>query len=213
MAKIQVLIVDDHPMLRRGLRSLLSCYEDIKLVGEAGDGAAALELARQARPDVVLLDIGLPGPDGVEVAHLLEQQVPEAKIIVLTAYENEEYIKSMLGIGVYAYLLKNTSDEMLVDTIRKVHQGRRLLTPSLWDKVLQQFSTLAKADTKHTYDLEEEELTVLSLIAQGADIREISESLFSSERTVKRKIEAVIAKLGAKNRTQAVAQAIKIGLI
>src|SRR5690554_2112455 len=144
MSKIRVLIVDDHPMLRRGLRSLLSCYEDIELVGEAGDGATALQLAVQMRPDVVLLDIGLPGPDGVAVACQLEQQAPEVKVIVLTAYDNEEYIKNMLGTGVYAYLLKNTSDETVVDTIRKVYQGQRLLTPSLWNLVLEQFEQLVK---------------------------------------------------------------------
>lgn len=213
MGAIRVLVVDDHPMVRRGLRSLLSSYRDIEVVGEAEDGAAALRAAVALSPDVILLDIRLPGPDGVEVAYQLCHQAPGAKIIVLTAYDHDEYVVGALRAGAYAYLLKSASDETVVETIRLVHQGKHLLSPSLMDKMLREFQTLAKAHARHKSGLSEQELRVLELIAQGATTGEIGEETYWSERTVKRKVEEALAKLGAKNRAQAVAEAIKRGLI
>lgn len=210
---IRVLIVDDHPMVRRGLRSLLSSYSDIQVVGEAEDGAAALQLVASLDPEVILLDIRLPGPDGVEIAHQLHKQAPDAKVIVLTAFDNDEYIAGAFRAGAHAYLLKSTSDETVVETIRQVHQGRHLLSPSLVDKLLQQFESMARAHARHQSGLCEEELEMLVLIAQGANTKEIGEQMHWSVRTIKRKVEEIMAKLGAKNRAEAVAQAIKSGLI
>jgi DNA-binding NarL/FixJ family response regulator len=213
MAVIRVLIVDDHPVLRRGLRSLLSSYQDIQVVGEAEDGAAALQAATALSPDVILLDVQLPGPDGAEVAYQLRRQVPEAKIIILTAFDNDEYVVDALRAGVHAYLLKNTSDETVVDAVRQVHQGVHLLSPALMETVLGQFGTLAQAHARYQSGLSEEELGMLELIARGATTKEIGAHMHWSERTVKRKVEEAIARLGAKNRAEAVAQAIKSGLI
>jgi two-component system response regulator DevR len=213
MNTIRVLIVDDHPMVRRGLRSLLSSYQDIEVVGEAEDGVAALRAAADLSPEVILLDIRLPGPDGVEVAYQLGHQAPEAKIIILTAFDSDEYVLGALRAGACAYLLKSTSDETVVEAIRLVHQGKRLLSPSLVDKVLRQFQTFATTHARHQSGLSEQELRVLELIAQGATNKEISEEMYWSERTVKRRIEEITAKLEARNRAQAVAAAIKRGLI
>jgi two-component system response regulator DevR len=213
MDTIRILIVDDHPMVRRGLRSLLSSYQDIEVVGEAEDGAAALQAAADLSPDVILLDIWMPGPGGVEVAYQLRHQAPVAKIVILTAFDNDEYVLGALRAGAYAYLLKSTSDETVVEAIRLVHQGKRLLSPALMDKVLRQFQALATTHARHESGLSEQELRVLELIAQGATNREISEETYWSERTVKRKIEGITAKLEARNRAQAVAEAIKRGLI
>ncbi len=212
MDAIRVLIVDDHPMVRRGLKSLLSSYPDIVVVGEAGDGASALQAAGLS-PEVILLDIQLPGLDGVEVARQLRRVIPAAKIIALTAYENEEYVLKAMRAGAYAYLLKSTSDETVIEAIRLVHQGKRILSPTLMDGVLRQFQTLAQTQARYESGLSEEDVRVLALIAQGATNEEIASETHWSERTVKREIEQIMSKLGARNRAQAAAEAIKRGLV
>lgn len=208
---IRVLIVDDHPMVRRGLHSLLSSYADIEVAGEAEEGTAALQAVTALDPDVVLLDIQMLGADGVEIAARIVKSTPQVKIIVLTAYDNEEYVLGAFRAGAHAYLLKNSSDETVVEAIRLVHQGKRLLSPSLMDQVLRQFHTLAQAS--HAPELSRDELHVLSLIASGATNEEIAKETHWSERTVKRKLEEISEKLGARNRAHAVAIAIKEGLV
>ena len=153
MDKIRVLIVDDHAMVRRGLQSLLSLYRDIEVVGEAGDAASAVQAAVELSPEVILLDIRLPGPSGIDAAKRLRKEAPEARIIALTAHDNDEYILEALGAGVRAYLLKSTADETVVETIRLVHQGKRLLSPALMDKVLQQFEDLMSPQAGAESDL------------------------------------------------------------
>jgi DNA-binding NarL/FixJ family response regulator len=213
MGAIRVLVVDDHPRVRRGLRSLLSTCRDIEVVGEAEDGAGALQAAVDLSPDVILLDIRLPGPDGVELAYQLRQRAPQAKVIILTAYDHDEYVSGALRAGVYAYLLKSTSDETLVEAVRSVHQGKRLLSPALMDRVLREFETLAKAEARHESGLSDQELRVLQLVARGLTTGEIGEEMYWSTRTVKRKIAEIKDQLGARSRAQAVAEAIRRGLI
>jgi DNA-binding NarL/FixJ family response regulator len=213
MDDIRVLIVDDHPTVRRGLKSLLSAYPDIIVSGEAGDGASALRAAMDIAPEVILLDIQLPGLDGVEVAHQLRHVVPDAKVIALTAFENEEYVTKAMRAGAYAYLLKSTSDETVVEAIRQVHQGKRLLSPALMDKVLRQFQTLAQTSARYEAGLSEEDVRVLGLVAPCATNEEIAQETHWSERTVKRAIEDIMNKLGARNRAQAAAEAIRRGLV
>lgn len=210
---IRVLIVDDHPMVRRGLHSLLSAYPDIAVVGEAENGTEALQAVATLSPHVVLLDVQMFGLNGVQVASNIWHSAPQVKIIILTAYDNEEYILGAFRAGVYAYLLKNSSDETVVETIRLVHQGKRLLSPSLMDQVLRQLHILAQAHTNREHELSQDERLVLARIANGATSEEIAREIHWSERTVKRKIEEIVAKLGARNRTQAVAIAIREGLI
>lgn len=210
---IRVLIVDDHPMVRRGLKSLLSSYSDIEIVGEAGDGAAALDKAVQLAPDIVLLDIQMPELDGVEVAQRMRRVAPKAKIIALTAFDNQEYVFNAIQAGIYAYLLKSTSDETLVEAIRHVQQGKHIVAPSLMDPVLKQFQTLTQVRAQEETGLSKQDLKVLALIAQGATNEEIAKETHWSERTVKREIEQIMTKLGARNRAQAVAEAIKRGLL
>ncbi|MBI5029383.1 MAG: response regulator transcription factor [Chloroflexi bacterium] len=213
MDPIRVMIVDDHPMVRRGLKSLLSSYSDIKVIGEAGDGATVLQTVTQLSPDVVMLDIQMPGLDGVEVAHRLRRIAPATKIIALTAFDNEEYVLNAMQAGVYAYLLKSTSDETVAEAIRIVHQGKHWVAPTLMEPVLKRFQTLALAQIRLETGLADQDLKVLGLIAQGATNDEIAKETHWSERTVKREIEQIMAKLGARNRAQAVAEAIKRGLV
>jgi DNA-binding NarL/FixJ family response regulator len=213
MNVIRILIADDHAMVRRGLSSLISAYPDLCVVGTAEDGADALRLTTALKPDIVLLDIMMPGSDGVDIAQQLHRENPDSRIIILTAYDNQEYVVRALRAGVYAYLLKNSADENLVNAIRTVHQGQHLLSPELMDQVLRQFQVLAEGVAITESGLGQEELTVLEYIARGSTNEEIAQEMFWSERTVKRKVEEIISKLEARNRAHAVAEAIKRGLI
>jgi two-component system response regulator DevR len=213
MDTIRVLIADDHPALRRGLRSLLALYPDIEVVGEAADGSAALRAAVEFSPDVILLDVLLPGPDGFEVAQRLRQLVPTSKIAMLTAYDNDEYVLRALRAGAYAYILKNTSDKSLVENIRLVHQGKRLLSPELMDRVLEEFQATSKRHALQESGISEQELRVVQLMAQGRTSKEIAEEAGWGERSIKRKVADIMAKLGARNRAQVVAEATKRGLL
>ncbi len=212
-APIRVLIVDDHAMVRRGLRSLLSSYPDICVVGEAADGISALRAAAELIPHVILLDIQMSGVNGIEIASRILHSVPTAKLIILSAYDNEEYVLGAFRAGVHAYLLKNSSDETVVETIREVQQGKHILSPSLTDQVLRQLHLLAQANADQVHRLGEDEVQVLARLADGATNGEIAREIHWSERTVKRKIEEITEKLGAHNRSQAVAIAIREGLI
>lgn len=213
MDAIRILIADDHAMVRRGLRSLLSAYPDLEIVGEAEQGAAALRMTLELKPDIVLLDILMPGPDGVEVAQQIHREFPDCRVMILTAYENQEYVVRALRAGAYAYLLKSAADENLVESIRLVHQGKHLLSPELIDQVMREFQVLAQGVAVAESGLSQEDLAVLGLIARGATNEEIAQEMFWSERTVKRKVEEITGKLEARNRAQAVAEAIKRGLI
>jgi DNA-binding NarL/FixJ family response regulator len=210
---IRVLIVDDHPIVRRGLQSLLSSYPDIQVVGEAEDGTSAFAAVKELTPDVILLDIQMAGLDGIELTSRILQSTPQIKIIILTAYNNEEYVLGAFRAGAYAYLLKNSLNETVVETIRLVHQGRRLLSPSLMDQVLRQLHILAQAQASHERQLSSDDIRVLALIANGATNEEIAREVHWSESTVKRRIEEIMATLGARNRAQAVSIATKEGLI
>ncbi len=213
LAPIRVLIVDDHPMVRRGLRSLLSAYPEISVVGEADNGTVALQAVTDFSPDVVLLDIQMFGLNGIEATAGILHSAPQVKIIILSAYDNEEYILGAFRAGAFAYLLKNSSDETVVETIRLVQQGKRLLSPSLMDQVLRQLHILAQASANHEHVLSQDEVHILARIANGATNEDIAQETHWSERTVKRKIEEIVEKLGAHNRTQAVAIAIREGLV
>jgi DNA-binding NarL/FixJ family response regulator len=210
---IRVLIVDDHLVVRRGLQSLLSSYRDVQVVGEAADGESAKQAVVNLSPDVILMDVRLPGQDGIEVVRQLSQTAPEAKVIILTAFDNDEYVLSALKAGAYAYLLKSSADETLAESIRLVAQGKRLLSPPLMDSVLKEFQSMVRTHAQRELGLSEEDITILKLIADGATNMEVAEHMHWSERTVGRKVEEIMAKIGAKNRTHAVAMALKEGLI
>lgn len=213
MAPIRVLIVDDHPMVRRGLQSLLSSYDDIDIVAEAGDAAGALRQVARQPVDVVLLDIKMSGPDGVSVAARLHREFPDVRVIVLTAFDEDEYVRGALRAGVFAYLLKGGSEETVVDAIRQVYQGKRLVSADLVDGVLRQFQEVVQAHDETRFGLSPEDLRILELIAEGATNDEIASEVCWGQRTVKRKVEEIMTKLGARNRAQAAAMAVKKSLI
>ncbi|RME85861.1 MAG: DNA-binding response regulator [Caldilineae bacterium] len=213
MNRIRVLIADDHPIVREGIRSLLGQYDDLEVWGEAATGPAVLEQVRKLQPDVVLLDVRLAGANGIEIARELRRQYPDLRIIILTTYEDEKYLFGALQVGAHAYLLKDVSLETLPAAIRAVHQGERLLSPLLIDKVLNEFRTLATEKLRRDAGLSEQEVSILKRIAEGATNREIAAQFYLSEIAVKKKVQDIMDKLGATNRTHAVVIAIRKGII
>ncbi len=213
MEPIRVLIVDDHAVVRQGLRSLLSMHDDIQVVGEADRGAVVLEKIGALQPDVVLLDIRIPPPTGVEVAHRLRRAYPQVKIIILTTYDDDRYLNEALQAGAHGYLLKDTSRKFLVDSIRQVYNGQRLLSPDLVDQVLHNYEAMAKKVAHYEYGLTDNELLVLREISEGSSIKDIAQKIHLSEATIKKRMQDILDKMGVAHRTQAVAEAIRKGLI
>jgi len=213
MLPIRIFLVDDHPVVREGLRSLLASFPDFYVVGEAEDAMAITSQVEATQPDVLLLDIRLGNASGIEAARQLRRSQPSVKIIILTTYDDAEYLQQALAADVHGYLLKSASHEQLAEAIRAVHRGERLLSPPLLGKVMEEFGRLARDKSRHESGLSDQELQVLRGIAAGATNREIAEQLFWSEVTVKRKIQDIIEKLGVANRSQAIAEAIRHGWI
>lgn len=213
--RIRILIVDDHPVVRDGLNAILSTRPDFDVVGEAGDGFAALRLASELAPDVVLVDLEMPGLDGVETLRRLRQKNPDIKVIVFTAFDTDERILSAIQAGARGYLLKGAPRQELFRGIRIVYEGGSLLQPLIASKLMAQVgaqnpSTDAAAAAEA---LTPRELEVLQELALGLQNKEIAAKLVISERTVKFHVSAILEKLGAGNRTEAVAVAAQRGLI
>ncbi len=210
---IRVLIVDDHPVVRQGVRSLLNAYPDFQVVGEADSPASVETQIVERRPDVILLDVRLRQYDGIQIARHLRKQHPEIRIIILTTYDDDDYLFGALEAGAHAYLLKDVSLEELPAAIRAVAAGERLLSPILIDRVLAQFHHLSAEKSAREAGVTPEEQTLLSLMAEGLTNREIATKMNYSEATIKKKVQDLLEKLGVANRTQAVALAIRQGLI
>ncbi len=210
---IRVLVVDDHPVVRVGVQHLLANDPEVEVVGEAESGPQALERVAALQPDVVILDMRLPGPDGVELTRQLRRRHPEVKVVVLTAYRDEEYLLGALRAGAHAYLLKQASHEMLCEAVHRVYRGERLLSPSLISRVLEEFEAMARERVIENFHLTETELQILSHIAAGDTTKDIARKLHWSEATVHRRVQEILAKLNVSNRAQAVAEAIRRGLI
>lgn len=210
---IRVLVVDDHPVVRHGVQHLLSNDAEVEVVGEADSGPQALEQVATLRPDIVILDMRLPGTDGVEITQQLRRSYPEVKIIVLTAYRDEEYLLGALRAGAHAYLLKQASHEMLCEAIHRVYGGERLLSPTLISRVLEEFEAMARERVVEDSHLTETELQILNHIAVGDTTKDIAQKLHWSEATVNRRVQEILVKLNVSNRAHAVAEAIRRGLI
>ncbi len=210
---ISVLLVDDHPVVIEGLRKLLSTTTDIDVTGEARDAATALEQAKMLRPDVILLDLRMPGATGIQAARRLrEQQFPGA-VIVLTSYGDQAYVRQALEAGADGYLLKSTPSDQLIQSIRDAARGRRQLSPELLDGVLQDFGGLAREKTHRDADLSNDDREILRRAAQGGTNREIGQAMNRSEIAIKKRLQGIFVKLGAVDRAHAVAESIRRGLI
>jgi NarL family two-component system response regulator YdfI len=207
---IRVLIADDHPVVREGLRSIMETAPDLTLVGEASDGVEAVRLASELSPDVVLMDLRMPGLGGIEAIEQIKARDPRVGIVILTTYDDDELIVRGLRAGARGYLLKDTSREVLFNAIRGVHGGELALPQSVADRVV---AHLESPKVGPAEALSPRELEVLGLIAQGAGNKQIARRLKIAERTVKAYVTGVFNKLGVTTRAQAVAVALRRGLL
>jgi NarL family two-component system response regulator LiaR len=213
---IRVMIVDDHQVVRQGLRTFLDLQDDIAVVGEADDGAAALRAIEQSAPDVVLMDIVMPHMDGIEATRRIKQAYPDINVIVLTSFAGDQQVLPALEAGASSYLLKDVSPEELVESVRAASRGEPRLHPDALLKVMEAATGARPAEAGRSpsppSDLTERELEVIRLVAQGRTNREIADAFVLSEKTVKTHISHVLAKLELKDRTQLAIYAIRNGL-
>jgi DNA-binding NarL/FixJ family response regulator len=212
MEPIKVMIADDHPVVREGLSAMLNKEPDIQVVGEAENGAEAVKKANEFQPEIVLMDLRMPEVDGVEAMRRIRAEHPDIKFIVLTTYDNDEYIFKGIEAGARAYLLKDAPREELFKAIRAVYKGESLIQPAVAGRVLDRFSELSR-QAQAPERLSERELEVLELMAKGAANKAIANNLSITESTVKTHIQTIFQKLGVGDRTEAVTQAIKKGII
>jgi DNA-binding NarL/FixJ family response regulator len=210
---IHLIIVDDHPVVRHGLRSLLAEHADIEIVGEAANAAELFPLLTHTAADLILLDIRLEGQSGIEIARRVRHAYPDLKIIILTTYDDESYLHQAMEIGVHGFLLKSASHETLPDSIRAVMQGEKLLSPALVTRVIGDYQRLLQEESLREAGLAAEDVQILAAIATGEGNREIAARFFVSEATIKRRIQEIIEKMGASNRSQAIADAVRKGWI
>ncbi len=209
--KIRILIADDHPIVREGMAAILSAQPDMELVGEAADGAQAVTLARQTRPDVILLDLEMPLKDGVTVIREVMEADLQSRILVLTSYGDDERVFPAIKSGALGYLLKDTPRERLLQAIRDVAQGQAILHPTIAIKVMRELNQ--PSDLPPTpAPLTEREMDTLRLVARGLSNQEIAAELTIHEYTVAKYVGSILDKLHVANRTQAALYALREGL-
>lgn len=210
---IRILVVDDQLLFREALVRLLSSQEDMEVVAQAGDGREAIEKARQFKPDLILLDIRMPRMDGLEATKLLKEEDPNAKIVMLTVSDAESDVFEALKNGAVGYLLKSMRAETLFQKVREIAQGEIALSPVLASRVIEEFARLKTQEERTFGGLSEREREVLRLVVEGKSNKEISEALFITESTVKRHLHNILQKLHAKNRAEAAAFGIRLGIV
>jgi two-component system NarL family response regulator len=210
---IRVLVVDDHPTFRQGLISVLRQYPEFMTVGQAANGEQAVALASDLQPDIVIMDICMPGGDGIAATMALQQKLPQAKVLIVTVSDKDDDLFAAIKAGAKGYLLKNVSVQELIDSIRLVAKGEAIVSPSMAVRLLNEFKQAGKEPHKELGSLSLRENEVLQLVAQGASNKEISIRLFISETTVKAHLRAILEKLHARNRAEAVAVAAAKSLL
>jgi DNA-binding NarL/FixJ family response regulator len=213
---VRVLLCDDQALVRSGFRMILDAREDIEVVGEAQDGAQAIELALRRRPDVILMDVRMPRLDGVEATRRLVEGGSQARIVILTTFDLDEYVYEALRAGASGFLLKDVQPDQLVEAIRVVARGEALLAPTVTRRLLDRFAQALPGapgePPPELSSLTERELEVLALLASGLSNAELAERLFLSETTVKTHVSSILRKLGLRDRVQAVVLAYQAGL-
>lgn len=200
---IRLLLADDQPLFRQGLASLLALEDDLDVVGQASNGQEAIALAEQLQPDVILMDVRMPVCDGVKATHSIHQRYPWIRILVLTTFDEDEYIWRSLQAGALGYLLKSTPSSQLAAAIRTLHQGYSQLGPTIAPKVFAQINPATREKPDFDYRFSQRELDVLHLLGQGNSNREIAQALHLTEGTVKNHVTRILGELGLRDRTQA----------
>ncbi len=211
MSKIKILIVDDHALLRDGIRALLGVHDEIEIVGEASDGNESIQKALEFTPDVILMDLVMPGMDGLEATRRIRKQNPAAKVLVLTQYEDKEYVLSAIKAGVAGYVPKRAMGSELVTAIRTTHRGDTFLYPSAAKALIENYLHRAEGEP---YDrLTAREREILRLVVAGQTSREISDMLHISSKTVQSHRLTIMKKLGLHNRSELIKYAMRKGLL
>jgi len=209
---IRVVIADDHAIVREGLRALIDTEPGIMLVGEASDGSEAIRLARALKPDVILLDLVMPHKDGLAAIAEIKRDQPEARILVLTSFAEDDKVFPAIKAGALGYLLKDTTPQGLLQAIRDVYQGESSLHPTVARKLISELHHPSSPPPTGE-ELTEREVQVLSLVAQGLSNQEIADHLVVSERTIRKHVSNILGKLHLANRTQATLYAIRTGMV
>jgi NarL family two-component system response regulator LiaR len=206
---IKVMLVDDHMVVRSGLSTVLSVYDDLKLVGEAGDGEEAIRLCERLQPDVILMDLLMPKMDGVTAIKTIRARWPQIQIIALTSFKEKEYVEGALKAGANGYLLKDVSAQELVNAVRRATAGQPSLSPEAAQVLIQNVNEPSQPHT----DMTDRELEILALMVEGLSNNEIAERIIVSPSTVKFHVSNILSKLGVTGRTEAVAIAVKHHLV
>ena len=212
VCSVRVLVVDDHAIVRKGIRALLATEQSIQVVGEAANGSEAVALAQSLRPDVILMDIVMPEMDGLEAIRRITEQQPEIRILVLTSFAGVDMVLPAIKAGALGYLLKDSGPQELVQAIQQVHRGNSSLHPAIARKLLQEISEPSSSGPD-VGSLTEREVTVLKLVAQGFSNRDIANELTVSEATVRTHVSHILAKLDLSSRTQAALYALRRGIV
>ncbi|HEY4693942.1 MAG TPA: response regulator transcription factor [Bellilinea sp.] len=210
---ISVFIVDDHAVVRQGIRAFLQALPDMEVVGEAENGTQAVELALQTAPDVVLMDLVMPDMDGVEATRRVKSASPRTQVVIFTSYYRDEYIFPAIRAGALSYILKDADPAELAEAIRKAAHGEAMLNPRVAARLVQEIQGVREEDTNPFAELSERELEVLRLIANGGSNKEIADQLVISEKTVKSHVSNILSKLHLVDRTQAAAYAWNKGIV
>jgi NarL family two-component system response regulator LiaR len=206
---IRVLLVDDHAVVRSGLSAFLLAFDDLELAGEAGSGEEAVRLCDRLQPDVVLMDLVMPGMDGAQATRAIREKCPAIQVIALTSFKEKELVEGAMEAGAIGYLLKNVSADELARAIREAHAGRPTLAPEAAQALIQ----ARREPQKIGFDLTQREREVLALMVEGLNNPEIAERLVVSRSTIKFHVSSILSKLGVASRTEAVAVAVKEGLL
>lgn len=214
MRKIKVVVADDHTILRQGIKALLGNQEGIEVVGEAKDGREAIKTTEELSPDVILMDIAMPGLNGLEATRRIKKKFPKIKVVVLTMHANEEYIFQILNAGADGYLVKETAFQDLISAINAVHRGEAFMSPSISKKIMTDYIQRAQGEEKVGFDtLTTREREILQLVAEGNSNKKIAEALFISPKTVETHRAHIMDKLNIHDRAGLIKYAIRKGMI